>query len=124
MMTQAKWDHTLPGKVQAAMKRATTEELEAALKDATQFLETLPWKGEKLSPLQSLAWPRKGVFRKDGTPVTGVPEEVEKACYEVAGFILANIPMTASSMAYVFYVAGEFIDDLPPQKIPKGVTWH
>ncbi|MEP1592882.1 DnaT-like ssDNA-binding protein [Sulfitobacter sp.] len=123
-MKKLKWDHTLPAKVKAAMQKASEEELETSLKQATKFLETLPWKGEKLSPLQALAWPRKGVFRKDGTPVEGVPTEVKHACYEVAGFILADIPMSATSMAYVFYVAGDLIEDLRPEHIPKGVTWH
>lgn len=68
-MSAPKWDSSLPEKAKLAWEKALDAEKELALKQATQFLETLPWKGEKVDPMQSLAWPRKGVFRKDGSPV-------------------------------------------------------
>ena len=37
----------------------TAPEKDTALAEATRWLETLCWKGEKCTPVQALAWPRK-----------------------------------------------------------------
>jgi len=123
-MKPLKWDKTLPEKGRKAALVASDAEKEEALKHATDFLGTLPWKGTKLTEVQALDWPRKGVYRKDGTPVEGVPQEIRDACMMVAGFILAKIPFNAISLAHVFAVAGDFIDETEDYQTPQRVTWH
>ena len=123
-MNKPKWDATLPEKAKLAMQKASESEIEEALKHATQFLEALPWKGQRVSSTQALSWPRKGVFRQDGTAAEGVPEEVKHACCEVAGFILAKIPFNASSLAYVFAIAGDFIEETDLVGVSSRPTWH
>ena len=43
----------------AAWATLTAAEKDTALAEATRWLETLCWKGEKCTPVQALAWPRK-----------------------------------------------------------------
>jgi hypothetical protein len=43
----------------AAWTALTAAEKDTALAEATRWLETLCWKGEKCDPAQPLAWPRK-----------------------------------------------------------------
>ena len=43
----------------AAWATLTAAEKDTALAEATRWLETLCWKGEKCDPAQPLAWPRK-----------------------------------------------------------------
>ena len=79
MLRNKKWDDSLPEKGTAAWEKASKPEKEEAITRATEFIDTLPFKGEHLRRTQALAWPRKGAFREDGAPIVGVPEEVEEA---------------------------------------------
>ena len=123
-MSKSQWDPTLPDKARDASLAASDAQKEEALKHATQFLDTLPWKGERATSHQSLSWPRKGIFRDDGSPIEGVPPEVQEACFLVAGFILAKIPYDVPAVAYVFSVVGHLLDDPDPSQAPARVTWH
>jgi hypothetical protein len=105
------WDDTLPKKGSAAWKEASEDQKKEALLHATQFIDTLPFKGQHLRLAQALAWPRKGVFKEDGTPVTEVPEEVKEATALVAGFILAKIPFDVPAVAWVMAKLGPLIED-------------
>lgn len=107
----------------ASSLSATDEDKRKALEHASAFIDTLPFYGKKLHSQQELAWPRSGVFGKDGAPVAGVPREIEEATYIVAGFILAGVPFDADSMAFVFLKIGHLI----PEDFDTGnspVTWH
>jgi hypothetical protein len=58
---------------------------EAAIREATVYLDTsYAWKGSIESDAQSLAWPREGVFDREGREVTGLPQRVIDACCELA----------------------------------------
>lgn len=51
------------------------------------------WPGQRVEPLQSLAWPRKGVeFDGEPYPSNVVPDPVKQAVCEVAQAIAADVP--------------------------------
>jgi hypothetical protein len=121
--TSSQLDDTLPAQGRAAWHNASQEAKEDALRDATQFIETLPFKGERLTENQALAWPRKGVFRDDGAPVTGIPIEIEQTTSLVASFILAKIPFNAPAAAWVWFTLGHLIQD-DGGLMDRDITWH
>ena len=123
MNSKANWDDTLPEKGSEAWQRATTKEKEEAIRHATQFLDTLPYKGERKTETQALAWPRKGVFRDDGLLITGVPAEIKKAVSLVAGFILAKIPCDVPALAWVMANVGHLLKE-DTDLVNLDVTWH
>ena len=75
----------------AAWAEATTGVKEAAILEATTWLNGQSWKGRKVAS-RTMAWPRADVVDGDGWPVaTGtVPEVVGMACAELAGEIVAG----------------------------------
>jgi hypothetical protein len=93
----------------AAWFAASTQEREEALRVATRVLDELPWKGERATAHQSLEWPRKGVRRDDGAPITGVPPEVKEALSFLAGAFLAGDPLDAGTLAPVFLALGHLL---------------
>jgi hypothetical protein len=118
-----KWDDSLPKKGTAAWENASKAEKEEAITYATEFIDTLPFKGEHLRRAQALAWPRKGVFRDDGVPIVGVPEEVEEATVMVAGFILAKVSFDVPATRWVMLKLGHLFGG--DKDIRKGRTqWH
>jgi hypothetical protein len=123
MAKSAKWDDTLPKLGREAVSKASKSEREEALIHATEFIDTLPFKGSRLTDEQSLSWPRKGVFRDDGAAVTGVPEEIKEATSMVASFILAKIPFDAPAVAWVMLKIGHLLKD-DANLIDRHVTWH
>lgn len=123
MVDTSRWDPTLPERARAAVQIASKEGKEAAIIHATQFIDTLPFKGERLHANQALAWPRKSVLGNDGAPVIGVPEEIKEATSLVAGFILAKIPFDVPAVAWVMLKLGHLLqDDIDLMK--HDVTWH
>jgi hypothetical protein len=117
------WDPTLPQRAREAASRAAPDEMNEALKHATEFLDTLPFKGRRANVLQRLSWPRVGVTDKAGSPIAGVPQEIKDATALVAGFILAKVPFGAPALAHVFLLIGHLVEDgasLPD----RDVTWH
>ena len=54
---------------------------------ATNFLDTLDWKGERTGNKQANAWPRTGIVLPDGTAIddNDLPVQVEEACALIAG---------------------------------------
>jgi hypothetical protein len=123
MLRNKKWDDSLPKKGSAAWEKASKAEKEEAKTHATEFIDTLPFKGEHLRRAQALAWPRKGVFRDDGAPIVGVPEEVEEATVMVAGFILAKVSFDVPATRWVMLKLGHLFGD--DKDIRKGRTqWH
>ena len=90
---------------------------------ATEFIDLLPFKGKRLSDNQSLAWPRKGVFRDDGAPLVGVPQEIKETTALVAGFILAKVPFDVPAVAWVFAKIGHLLED-QADLIERAIPWH
>jgi hypothetical protein len=119
MVRNKKWDDSLPKKGAAAWQKSSEADKEEAIKRATQFVDTLPFKGQHLKLAQALAWPRKGAFRDDGAPIVGVPEEVKEATSMVAGFILAKVPFDVPATAWVMMKLGHLLED---KDIRKGRT--
>jgi hypothetical protein len=117
------WDSSLPVRAKAAWQAATEDDKKEALVHATQFIDTLPFKGERLKATQSLSWPRRGVVRDDGAPVTGIPPEIMEATSLVAGFILAKVPFGAPALAHVLAILGHLVQD--GRDLSDGkITWH
>ena len=75
----------------AAWAAATTGGKEAAILEATTWLNGQAWKGRKVAS-RTMAWPRADVVDGDGWPVATdtVPEVVGMACAELAGAIVAG----------------------------------
>lgn len=72
-----------------AWSGATTADKEAALREATQYMDgvyRLDWVGERKSKEQSLTWPRSFATDSDGWSVDSdiVPQDVKNACSELA----------------------------------------
>ncbi len=119
----SQWDPALPSRAAAAWKSRTDAEKQAALVQATAWIDQLPFKGQRLRSSQTLAWPRSGVFRDDGSPVSGVPPEVKEATSMVAGFILADVPYDVPAIAWVFHVLGHLIEE-GVDLADREITWH
>jgi hypothetical protein len=81
------------------------------MRHATEFIDTLPFKSERLYANQALAWPRQGVFRDDGAPITGIPPEIKETTSMVAGFILAKIPFDVPAVSWVFLKLSHLLQD-------------
>lgn len=123
-MSQAQgWDETLPDKGREAWENASQQGKENALEHAADFIDTLPFKGKPVSASQPRAWPREGVFRDDGAPVAGVPEEIKQATSMVAGFILARIPFDVPAVGWVMFKIGHLLQD-NFSLIDSDITWH
>jgi len=59
--------------------------LEQAIVRATDYIDAgHVFRGYKSTLDQALEWPRHSIVNRDGRIVTGVPEEVRRACYEYA----------------------------------------
>jgi len=82
-----------------------------ALIHATEFIDTLPFKGDRMMESQSLSWPRRGVFRDDGVPVLGIPEEIKETTCLVAGFILATVLFDIPAMGWVMLKIGHLLKE-------------
>ena len=74
-----------------AWAEATTGVKEAAILEATCWLNGQIWKGRKVVS-RTMAWPRADVVDGDGWPIATdtVPEVVGMACAELAGEIVAG----------------------------------
>lgn len=69
----------------ATWDAADDEVKEAALRAATQYVDTIVrYKGVRLSASQDLEWPRSGVTDWSGYEVAGVPSRVKQATSELA----------------------------------------
>ena len=64
---------------------------EGALQQAARLLDTLTWKGKKVSAAQALDWPRYGVTDADGYTVdsTTIPAKIKAAQCELAIRLMA-----------------------------------
>ena len=74
---------------------------EAAILEATTWLNGQSWKGRKVAS-RTMAWPRADVVDGDGWPIAidAVPEVVGMACADLAGEILAGSnPLTVQDRA-------------------------
>lgn len=65
---------------------------EAALRQATSFLDSELWKGKKATAEQSLYWPRLYVVDRDGYLLDSstIPDKIKMACSELAGELLVE----------------------------------
>jgi hypothetical protein len=121
MMGAELWDDSLPEKAIAAVRGAPTRQVEAALRHATDFIESLPFKGRPARTGQRLAWPRAGVIGPDGAPVEGVPPEIGEATSLVAGFILARIAYDARAIGWLNVMLGDLVED--GADLAAGAGW-
>jgi hypothetical protein len=122
MVNQA-WDPTLPAKGKKAWDRASEDDQKMAIVNATRFLDGLPFKGQKLSANQPFSWPRRGVFRNDGAPVSGIPPELQEATSMVASFLLAKIPFGPAALGWVGSLIGHLLDE-PSGLVDRDISWH
>ena len=84
-----------------AWAAATTGAKEAAILEATTWLNGQAWKGRKVAS-RTMAWPRADVVDGDGWPIATdtVPEVVGMACCELAGEIVAGSdPLAVQDLA-------------------------
>jgi hypothetical protein len=116
-------DKTLLTRGREALAKASKPEREDALEHASEFIDTLSFKGSKLTEHQFPSWPRKGVFRNDGAAITGVPDEIKEATSIVASFILAKIPFDLPALTWVMLKIGHLLKD-DVNLIDEHVTWH
>lgn len=123
MSTVKAWDDSLPEQGRRAWQQAAQGEREQAIVHATQFLDTLSYKGEKLRPDQTLSWPRSGVFRDDGAPIAGIPPEIKETTALVASFILAKIPFDVPAVAWVMLKVGHLLKQEIDPRVPP-THWH
>lgn len=69
----------------AAWGAASSAEQDAALIEATQYLDgKYDWVGVIESTSQALGWPRSNAYDKEGRELTGIPVKLEQACAELA----------------------------------------
>ena len=105
------------------MSEKTSDTNAAALIEATRVVDSLRFRGEPMVAGQPHAWPRKGVFRADGTPVIGAPPEVEELTYYIAHNLLTGVPMSDEVRATIQRMVGPFLD--PDLKVFDGsITSH
>ena len=76
----------------------TADQKAQTLVAATRMLDLQNWQGEPVAAYpvpQTLKWPRTGVLRFDGTPVSSatVPPEIENGSYELAALLGATPAM-------------------------------
>lgn len=71
---------------------ATDAAKQAALVKASQFIDIVEWKGGRMTSDQGLAWPRFGVFDRDGHYLSeaAVPRKVKAAACEFAAIALTE----------------------------------
>lgn len=94
-----------------------------ALVEATKFVDSLRFRGERLVAGQPHAWPRKGVFRDDGTPVVDAPPEIQELRFYIAANLLTGVPMSDDVRATIQRMVGPLLD--PDIKVFDGaVTSH
>lgn len=76
----------------AAAWLAATDKQEGTLRQAARILDTMSWKGLKLTLQQSMEWPRAWATDKNGYPVATdiVPVPVKNAQCELAIRLLAG----------------------------------
>lgn len=77
---------------------AATEAKEAALVQATDYLNGMPWKGRKAVAGRVLAWPRVDATDADGYVIADniVPEQVQAACVELALLAVQGKPLLSA----------------------------
>lgn len=78
---------------------ATQEEKERALQQATAYIDSFTYDGQKLDPTQDKQFPRKGQSE--------TPEEVKAACFELAIFFLREYKIREFADAYRIKLADE-----------------
>jgi hypothetical protein len=123
MTKKHEWDETLPDKARDAWQKASVEEKEDAIKRAAIFIDMFNFKGKRLKETQGLSWPRTDVFRDDGEPVVGVPQEIKEASALVAGFIVADVPLGPASAAWVISIIGHLLEE-DFNVLDSNITWH
>ena len=70
---------------------ASSDERDAALREATQYLDgKYSWIGIIETLTQSLNWPREEAYDKEGRELLDVPVKVEEACAELALLALSG----------------------------------
>lgn len=63
---------------------------ELAYRLACSLIDMLPFIGEPRVPGQRTAWPRRGVYDREGVELEEVPPEIEQFCDRIASHLLAH----------------------------------
>lgn len=70
---------------------AATDKQEAALLEATSFLDAaFSWVGKLADCTQTLGWPRVCAYDREGRVLEGTPQAVKDACAELANLALGG----------------------------------
>lgn len=72
-----------------AWRAATDDTKRRALVEATRYLDTILWKGNKTDEDQELEWPRSNTG-VDGLGTTEIPVGINKACMELAAMFISD----------------------------------
>lgn len=72
---------------------STVQKKEGSLIRATDWLNGLDWKGEKVDPMRVMAFPRSGILISESTllPDNTVPLSVQYACCELAAMVYNGV---------------------------------
>lgn len=105
------------------MSEKTSNTTTAALIEASKVVDSLRFRGERLDPAQENAWPRRGVYRADGSEVIGVPDEVTQTAFYIAHNLLTGVPMSDDVRATIQRMLGAFLE--PGGEVLDGpITSH
>ena len=101
------------------------DQMEIIMVQATEFMEKLPWKGEKTTEHQSLAWPRTDVSLKDGSLVsdTEIPEAIRDCSIKVSYFIAAGVPFDIPALTHVILTIGHLLTPGASVKKENLTSW-
>ena len=88
-------------------------------------MEKLPWKGEKTTEHQNLAWPRTGVSLKDGTLISDseIPEAIRECSIKVSYFIAAGVPFDIPALTHVILTIGHLLTPGASVKKENLTSW-
>lgn len=101
---------------QAAWSAATEPQQQAAIVEATSYLDAaFSWVGKISDADQPLGWPRVCAFDREQRPLTGIPAAVENACAELANLALGGRLAPMAVAAGGFAVKQERIGDVEVQ---------
>ena len=101
------------------------DQMEIIMVQATEFMEKLPWKGEKTTEHQNLAWPRTGVSLKDGTLISDseILEAIRECSIKVSYFIAAGVPFDIPALTHVILTIGHLLTPGASVKKENLTSW-
>ena len=82
----------------------STAEKEGRLAWATRLLDQkVKWKGYRTTTTQALAWPRTGVYTREGEAIASdeIPTQLKEAVCEMAKFLATDDPTIGQGVDYI-----------------------